>query len=303
MIRSYLKMVRLHIVAGGLLAFTLGSLLALVNGGSFDALRFALFYMVVFFGDLSTHFSNDYFDVEYDRLNGRKTLFSGRKLLINNPNMLRPVHTISVALLSVSVLSAALAIALGIAPLELLLIAFGINFLGWFYSAPPLRLVSKGLGEVAIALAVGVGIPAIGYLAAMGHFDGWFALFVLPFLLYGFMLALSLEAPDVEADRIGDKKTLGALKGVRAVFALAFVVALVAMLVFLVVAWQVGVLALNFWVVSGFAVVPFTAGLAGLLYVNRGKKPETLCLFNVVSLFAFNVLMVVYLLMAATGVF
>jgi 1,4-dihydroxy-2-naphthoate octaprenyltransferase len=97
----------------------------------------------------------------------------------------------------------------------------GANFLGWFYSAPPLRLVSRGLGEVAIALAVGFGIPAVGYLAVKGQFDSWFMLFALPFVLYGFMLALSLEASDVEVDRLGNKKTFGE-KGVHAVFGLVF---------------------------------------------------------------------------------
>ena len=304
LIKSYLKMVRLHIIAGGVLAFTLGALLALVNGGSFEPLQFSLFYAVVFFGDLSTHFSNDYYDVEQDHLSiGKKRFFSGSKSLQNNPNMLGPVHTISVVLLSISILFATLAVAFGLAPVELLLIALGINFLGWFYSAPPLRMVSKGLGEVAIALAVGIGIPAIGYLAAMGHFDWWFALFVLPFLLYGFMLALSLEAPDIEVDRLGDKKTFGAIKGVRAVFALVFLVAFLAMLVFLVVAWQVEVLKVNLWVVAGFAMVPFAAGFVGLFCVTMGKRTETLCLLNVLSLFAFNVLMVVYLLMTVTGFF
>jgi 1,4-dihydroxy-2-naphthoate octaprenyltransferase len=206
MIRQYLKMIRLHIVAGGILAFTLGAMIALVNGGAFNPLRFMVFYAMIFFGDLSTHFSNDYFDVDQDRLRTVRGIFSGSNVLVSNPQMRRPARAVSLALLGVSIIIAAAAVAVGFAPLEFLLVALTVNFLGWFYSAPPLRLVSRGLGEAAIALAVGVGIPAASYLSVMGYFDGLFGLLALPFLLYGFMLAFSLEAPDVEVDRLGDKK-------------------------------------------------------------------------------------------------
>ena len=303
MIRSYLKMVRLHIVAGGLLAFTLGALLGLVNGGVFDPLHFVLFYAVIFFGDLSTHFSNDYFDYEQDSRYSRKTVFSGSKLLVSNPNMLLYARKVSVVLLLVSVSVAALAVAFGFASIELLLVGLGVNFLGWFYSAPPLRLVSHGLGEVAIALAVGLGIPAAGYLSAVGGFDGWFALFIVPFLMYGFMLALSLEAPDVDGDRLGNKKTLGALKGVSAVYNVVFVVAFVAMLSFVGYAWLVGGFAVDFWIIAIFSIVPFAAGVAGLFSLRWGRKVEQMSLVGVFSLFVFNVLMVAYLLVAVVGVF
>lgn len=295
MVGQYLRMIRLHIVLGGILAFTLGALLALANGGSFDPTRFALFYAMIFFGDLSTHFSNDYFDFKHDRLTAQKSVFSGAKMLTKNPNMLQPVYAISVSLLAVSLLSAGLGVALNLAPIELLLIASGINFLGWFYSAPPIRLVSKGLGELAIALAVGVGIPAVGYLSVKGQFDGLFALVALPFLLYGFMLALSLEAPDVEADRLGDKKTFGVFRGVRAVFSLAFAVAAAALLIFVGYAWLFGGCAVDFWVLGAFAAMPFVAGTVALLGVCSGKKVEMLGMVNVLSLFAVNLLIVVYL--------
>jgi 1,4-dihydroxy-2-naphthoate polyprenyltransferase len=299
MVWQYLKMIRLHIVAGGFLAFTLGALLGLVNGGIFKLLHFFVFYAVIFFGDLSTHFSNDYFDRNQDRLSGTQTIFSGSKILVSNPNMVFTVRVISIGLLVISILSGGLAVSFGIAPVELLLIACGINFLGWFYSAPPLRFVSRGLGEVAIALAVGIGIPAVGYLAIKGQFDGWFALFALPFMLYGFMLALSLEAPDVQVDRLGDKKTLGSTKGIQAVFRLVFAVAFLAMLLFLVYALLFDVLAVDFWVVAAFATVPFVAGIASMIGVCRSKKVEVLSSFNVFSLFIFNVFMVVYLLFFA----
>ncbi len=76
-----LRIVRMHIVFGGVLAFTLGALLALVTGGVLDPLRVALFYGIVLFGDLSTHYGNDYFDAESDRYIERKKFFSGKNIL------------------------------------------------------------------------------------------------------------------------------------------------------------------------------------------------------------------------------
>jgi 1,4-dihydroxy-2-naphthoate octaprenyltransferase len=70
-----LRIIRPHIVAGGILAFTLGVLLAAANGGTFDLGKTALFYAVVFLGDLSTHYSNDYFDTEADKHIKRKSIF------------------------------------------------------------------------------------------------------------------------------------------------------------------------------------------------------------------------------------
>jgi 1,4-dihydroxy-2-naphthoate polyprenyltransferase len=209
------RVVRMHIVLGGVLAFTLGAVLAFVNSGVFDPLRIILFYAVVLFGDLSTHFGNDYFDVKSDQFIERKKFFSGKNILVNNPALRPQAKTISIVLLVLSNAGAFLAVILLAAPIELLIIALCANFLGWSYSAPPLRLVSRGFGEAAIALAVGFAIPAVGYLAVRGQLDWLFFIFGLPFVMYGLMLALSLEAPDIEVDRKGGKLNIGCFEAER----------------------------------------------------------------------------------------
>ncbi len=294
MIRQYLKMIRLHIIVGGLLAFTVGALLGIANGGVLTPTAFVVCYATVFFGDLSTHFSNDYFDVKQDKARNKKSLFSHNNVLTNNPEMLQQTKKIAVALLAVSLLISAFAVILNIAPLMLLLIMIGANFLGWFYSSPPLRLVSRGLGEAAIALAVGFVIPAAGYLSSKGAIDSWYGIFAVPFIFYAFMLALSLEAPDIETDRLGDKKTLGVTKGVKAVFALAFSLALAAFVVFLYFAMQTTNSPLNLWVMTAFSTVPLAAGLFGLLQTLKGKNTQIPSAINVVTLFTINLLICGY---------
>jgi 1,4-dihydroxy-2-naphthoate polyprenyltransferase len=300
MSQQYLKMVRPHIVAGGLLAFTVGAFLGVANGGDFSPINFILFYATVFFGDLSTHFSNDYFDVQEDKLAQRRKFFSKDKILTTNPNLLPLTKKLSITLLSMSLVLAALSVVLQVAPIELLLIMLGANFLGWFYSAPPLRFVSRGLGEAAIALAVGFAIPASGYLSVKGQLDGWYWFFFLPFVLYGFILALSLEAPDVEGDRLGNKKTFGVAHGVRKVFGLALALSAAAFVIFLFYALQINASSINFKAVAAFAAVPVVAGILSLLGVQKQKSAQTLSSINVCSLIAFNVLMIAYLLIQLT---
>ena len=50
-ILNILKIIRVHIVVGGFLAFLLGVLLAIVEGGNFDYVRFIVGYFVVFLAD------------------------------------------------------------------------------------------------------------------------------------------------------------------------------------------------------------------------------------------------------------
>jgi 1,4-dihydroxy-2-naphthoate octaprenyltransferase len=289
------RIVRMHIVLGGVLAFSLGALLTLVNGGVFDPLRVTLFYAVVLFGDLSTHYGNDYFDVKYDQHIERKKFFTGKNILVNNPRLRSPAKSISITLLILSNALALLAVIFQVAPIGLLIVTLCANFLGWSYSAPPLRLVSRGLGEVAIALAVGFAIPVVGYMAVRGQFDSLIGYFGFPFIMYGLMLALSLQAPDIEVDQKVGKLNIGARKGRRAVFALVLAVSSAAMLLFILYAWRLTSMIFDLRIVAAFSTVPFAAGLVGFVGVFHNKDANRYSTLNVLSLFSFNVLMVVYL--------
>jgi 1,4-dihydroxy-2-naphthoate octaprenyltransferase len=289
---NLLKVVRLHIVLGGVLAFTLGLLLGLAGGGTFNLLYAVLFYLIVFLGDLSTHYSNDYFDVNQDQHVQSFKFFSGRRILVKHPNLLPHARKIALALLSASILLGFLAVLLGYAPLEFMLIVVTANFLGWFYSAPPLKLVSRGLGEVAIAIAAGFAIPATGYLASVGRLEGLFWVFALPFVLYGFMLALSLEAPDIEVDKKSHRRNLGVRSGIHVVYGLVLAAAVAAFVWLALGGWLLGA----FWVATAFAAVPLAA--AAICVVSR-RKPNAFSAANILALFAFNALMVAYLALIA----
>jgi 1,4-dihydroxy-2-naphthoate octaprenyltransferase len=295
-IPKILKIIRVHIVVGGALAFSLGALLAVAGGGSFDPARFALGYLVVLFGDLSTHYSNDYFDVEVDKYIEQKKFFAGSGILVGNPGLRSLSRRISLTLLAFSnILAIGLVLFLG-APIEFFLVILGADLVGWFYSAPPLRLTSRGFGELAVACVTGFAIPGLGYLAIRGQFDPLFFCFAVPFVMYGLMLSLSLEAPDAEVDRKGGKRNLVVRKGARSVFSLVFALAVAAAVAFFVYDWFIASEVVDFGVVFLFSLAPLAAGLLGLIGILWNNEVNQFSALNVGSLFVFNMLMVAYLL-------
>jgi 1,4-dihydroxy-2-naphthoate octaprenyltransferase len=295
-IPKILRIIRIHIVVGGALAFSLGALLALAGGGSFDLARVFLGYVVVLLGDLSTHYSNDYFDVEVDKHIGQGKFFAGSAILVDNPNLRSLSRYISLSLLVFSnALAVGLVVFLG-APIEFFVVILVADLVGWFYSAPPLRLISRGVGEVAVACVTGFAIPALGYLAVRGQFDPLFVYFAVPFVMYGFMLSLSLQAPDVEIDRKGEKRTLAVRKGERSVFSVVLALAVSASLTFFVYSWFLTSVVVEIAVVGLFSIVPLIAGIVGFAGVFQKRAVNRFSALNVASLFVFNMLMIVYLL-------
>ena len=289
------RIIRIHIVIGGFLAFSLGGLLAIVGGGNFNFMFFALGYVVVLLGDLSSHYSNDYFDVEVDKYIEQKKFFSGSNILVSNPDILSFARLISVTLLISSNVLAVILVILG-APIEFLIIILSASLVGWFYSAPPLRLISRGFGELAVACVTGFAIPGLGYLALRGYFDPLFFYFAVPFIMYGLMLSLSLQVPDIEVDSKANKRNLAVRLGERWVFFLIFAMALCATLTFCIYALQNAFSLVDFRVMVLSSIIPLVSGFLAFVGVFRKKKMIHFSTLNVASLFVFNILMISYLL-------
>jgi 1,4-dihydroxy-2-naphthoate octaprenyltransferase len=296
-----LKVIRVHIVAGGVLAFSLGALLALANGGSFNPALVVSAYVVVLLGDLSAHYSNDYFDVEFDKYIEQKKFFAGSAILVNHPHLRSTVKSISVSLLvGANVLAVLIFLFLG-APIEIFLVILSASLVGWFYSAPPTRLISRGFGEVAVACVTGFAIPAIGYLAVRGQFDPLFVYLSFPFVMYGFMLSLSLEAPDAAVDCKGAKRNLIVRAGVRNIFLLILMLTVSSTLTFTAYCWLVASSVLNIGVLALFSIAPLASAIVGFAGVLKKKSVNRFSGLNVASLFVFNMLTVAYLLVIVSA--
>jgi 1,4-dihydroxy-2-naphthoate octaprenyltransferase len=295
---NILRIIRVHIVAGGFLAFLLGVLLAILYNATFSLARVALGYLVIFFGDLSTHYSNDYFDAETKQTDesDKNKVFGGSNILIEHPE-LRPLsRLIAIALMFLSVALALISVPLYNVPYEFLVIAITANLLGWFYSAPPLHLSSRGLGEAAIALGTGLFIPTSGYLVTKGQLDISFLLLTIPFMMYGFVLSLSLEAPDMEDDLKVGKTNLVVRKGRYFTFSAITALSVLATVLFLMYAKTIAsATAIDLKVITVFSSIPLAAGLVGFL--KKPEKREEANRFgavNIAALFLFNIIMNAY---------
>lgn len=153
----------------------------------------------------------------------------------------------------------------------LLLIGLAGLLLAWAYSAPPLALMSRGLGEIAVALVWALVVVGADYVQR-GRF------FVIPAVAalgYGLMIGNVLLAnafPDAAADASVGKRTLAVRLGLRRAACLYLAVALAAQ------AWVVGM------VVAVVLPVPTLAALAaaplslaaGVLLLRRKNTPERL---------------------------
>jgi len=292
-----LRIARLYIVAGGALAFSIGALLAILEGGRCDLVRFVLGYLVVFLGDLSTHYSNDYFDVEVDKNVKQRTFFASSRVLVDHPHLRTVAKHVSISFMIISSTLAGIAVLFFEVPEEFFVIALIANLLGWIYSAPPLRLNSRGLGEITIAFVTGFIIPSAGYLVVKVRLDTQFLFLSIPFMMYGLVLSLSLEAPDIETDRKGGKWNIAVRKGKSFIFSTIFVLSFLATSTFPFYDWIIKYSIIDLKIVMFFSLIPLLTGLYGFLKVSdKNEDVNGFCYLNVLSLFIFNLLINGYFL-------
>jgi 1,4-dihydroxy-2-naphthoate octaprenyltransferase len=153
---------------------------------------------------------NDYFD----HLNGSDALnrtpvtpFTGGSRMIQR-GLMGPGETLlfgSVLLVAGSLVGLCLAYAVG---WPLVLVGLVGLFSGIFYSAPPLFLAGRGLGELLVGLNFGVLSVAGSYYVQTGGFQWEVVLISLPLT---FLIAAILyinEFPDYEADRLSGKHNM-----------------------------------------------------------------------------------------------
>ena len=207
-LKTILSLARLHFLIPGFMLFLLGYLLAILGGIEYDLIKFVFGYLVFGSAHLSVSFSNDYFDRHSDR-NSVKTAFSGgSKVLIKNPELESFALRFAIFLLCFSaIINIFITFVYGY---SFWFFVFGIlgGLLGFFYTAPPLKLAYRGLGELSTMLAVGIFMPGMGYFVASGTLDSIFSLLILPLSCYGLFFILTVHLPDVESDTLAQKKNI-----------------------------------------------------------------------------------------------
>ena len=259
-----LQVARPQFLIAGLALFLFGACWAMLLGAPFSLSRLLLGYLVLLPAHLSISYSNDYFDLAVDKL-GKPSFFSGGSgVLADHGELRNPVKWVAVALILCSLALGILFQAVYSYPIWFLGFVVVGNLLGWFYTAPPLRLAYRGLGEPSIALAVGFLIPGMGYLVTRGYLDGDGLLFTIPLTLYGLAFILAVEIPDEEVDRLGNKRTWVARRGRALGFTVVGASLLLATLSFFCFAWLYSrTYPLDFRLLGLLSLLPLGVGAVG----------------------------------------
>ena len=218
-----------------LLPCCLGAVMAWQAGAPFQWGLLALILVGMLFANIGTNFTNDYFDYRsgVDQLDEGRVFKQGSEVLYDDPlaqsgsvdgyalRFFTP-RTIIVSALASFAVTAAVGLYL-VLRVDWRILPIGLVgvLMGWFYTAPPVKLGYRGWGDLICFLGSGP-LPVVGtYFLFTGRISG-------AAVLAGVVAGLFVDAilyignvPDAEADRIVGKRTLSTWLGRRAVRTLA----------------------------------------------------------------------------------
>lgn len=216
---------------------------------------------------------NDYFDYlgGTDNINtGALTPFTGGSRFIQR-GLISPKETLAIGLCLIGLGSAA-GICLALTTSPWLFVIGGAGLLtGFFYSAPPLSLAGRGLGEITVGLDFGILAVLGAYVAQTGHFDLTPLVAAIPVACLISTLLFINEFPDYEADKATGKRTLVVKLGPKRARYFVASLAVAAYAAIFAGVWA-GWLPL----ISLFAVLPAVFSINGVrgLFINYNKGPE-----------------------------
>jgi 1,4-dihydroxy-2-naphthoate octaprenyltransferase len=174
-------------------------------------------------------------------------------------------------------------------------VIFG-NLLGWFYSAPPLRLSYNSLGEPANMITMGLLMPGIGFWVINGGINGSFLLFSIPLFLYGLQFILTVELPDYESDKFAGKQTLVVRKGRKYGLLLIALSTLSATIFYIIYALSQPLSTeINPYFLTFFSIIPLIIAIIGLQVNIKNKVSiQRIATTNMASLIGFVLLLNFY---------
>lgn len=281
----------------GFLLYLLGYVLALLGGIEFDLTKFLFGYLVFGTAHLSVSFSNDYFDRDADRESVKTHFSGGSKVLVEHPELESFSVRFAIFLLLISSISSVLFIIIYDYSLWFFVFVLLGGLLGWFYSATPLKLAYRGLGEIATMLGVGLFMTGMGYFVGSGVLDSLFLLFSLPLSFYGLFFIITVELPDVECDTLAKKKNIVVKFGNKIGKLISFAAVLSATIYFILMLYlKISNNLIDWTPVTIFSILPLFASIFSILWKNKNRKTLVKqVMLNMGSLTIFVILVIVSL--------
>jgi 1,4-dihydroxy-2-naphthoate octaprenyltransferase len=229
-LKEGLKAIRAPFFTASVIPVLVGSAIVLASHEGWSTAYFFLTLIGVVCIQAGTNLANDYYDYKSgnDVINRNRSPFNGGSIALVE-GVFQPAE-IKLAFTAFFALSwvIALFLALQVGWPVLLIASFGI-LSGYYYSAPPIYLASRGVGEFFVGLNFGTLIVMGTYFVQAGSFplEAFYA--SLPIALLISAVLMINQFPDYEADKSVGKNhlvvRLGKRKGVKlyiAMVALAY---------------------------------------------------------------------------------
>jgi len=206
----WLKAARAQFFTASIFPVILGASLAWRNSGCFSWGYFFLTLLGVVLIHAGVDLSNDYYDHKSgnDEVNLNPTPFSGGSRFIQN-KLLTPKEVITAALLCF-ILGSLIGLYLNFKIGGNLILIIGLIglFLGFFYTATPLKIGYTGLGELAVAIGFGPTIVLGSYYVQTKNLSWEVFLVSIPVAILIALVLYINEFLDYQADRQVNKNNL-----------------------------------------------------------------------------------------------
>jgi 1,4-dihydroxy-2-naphthoate octaprenyltransferase len=206
---AFLRLSRPLFLFGGVLLYAIGALIARYQGSAMDVGVYWSGQLSITALQLMTHYLNEYWDVEADRLNHNRTLFSGGSgVLVRGELPRKTAFIAAMVCLAVAAVMASWLIFTYAVPSSVWVILL-LSFIGaYFYSSPPLTLSSTGYGELTTSIVVAGLVPALGHVVQARQSSFLVLLVTAPLVILHLAMLLAFEFPDFLSDEAAGKRTL-----------------------------------------------------------------------------------------------
>lgn len=272
-IKKWIKAIRAPFFTASAIPVLVGTALAWNMTGKFSLSKFILVLVGVPLFNAGTNLANDYYDHKTgnDEINTKATPFSGGSRVIQN-GVIPPKHMLIGSFLFFGLGSVIGLYLNAVSPgnLVLYLGIFGL-LTGFFYTATPVLIGYRGIGEFVVGLNLGT-LAIIGSYYVQAHTLSWSAFWLS--LPIGFLVAAILyinQFPDYEADKAVNKRHLVVILGKRrAVYGYYFLI----FSTYLVIAGSVVFRMVTPFVLISFLTLPLAIGAIKILRANYDKFVE-----------------------------
>ncbi len=211
---AWIKLGRFLFLSGGFVFFALGASVVHYQGYAIDWSLYLIGQLTVTTTQLMVHYSNDYFDYQADVANQTPTRWSGGSRILPSDQLSSRVALYTAIILALGAFSLIILLItqFDIHSITIVLLTTAL-VLSWGYSAPPMRLHSRGLGEITASFIVPILTPFVSFSLQTGTVDLILALAVMPSALLQFNMMLTVHLPDMEGDAAVNKRTLVVIVG------------------------------------------------------------------------------------------